>query len=357
LLPSIAAAVIGGVATTGGIGSPIGAILGAAIIGIIDDVTVLYGISPCWQGVISGAIVVLAISFDALSRRVLFRSRQESRVLPLGGVCAGRFARPAWRRKMVVRAQRGRKRTMGDEAQEFRGRTVLITGAGKGIGRATAKLLASRGASILALSRTAGDLASLEAEIGCATIAADLADLKNLLAVIHKTRPCDLLVNCAGTTALDPFVDLRLETFDHIMTVNAKAPMLLAQDYARTRIAANLPGSIVNVSSDASFLGVVDHAAYCASKAALDALTRVMAVELGGHGIRVNSVNPNITMTDMGRKAWSDPVRAAPRLARMAIGRFLEVDEIAETIAFLLSDRASAITGVSLRADGGFAAA
>ncbi len=128
------------------------------------------------------------------------------------------------------------------------------------------------------------------------------------------------------------------------------------QDYARKRIAANLPGAIVNASSDAAFLGVVDHAAYCASKAALDALTRVMATELGRRGIRVNSVNPTITLTDMGRKAWSDPERAAPRLARMAIGRFLEVDEIAETIAFLLSDRASAITGVSLRADGGFAA-
>ena len=141
------------------------------------------------------------------------------------------------------------------------------------------------------------------------------------------------------------------------MTVNAKAAMLLAQDYARKRLAAKLPGSIVNVSSDASFLGVVDHAAYCASKGALDAMTRVMAVELGRHGIRVNSVNPKITMTDMGRKAWSDPARAAPRLARMAIGRFLEVDEIAETIAFLLSDRASAITGVALRADGGIAVA
>ena len=252
---------------------------------------------------------------------------------------------------MVVSAQSGGKRIMGDEIQEFHGRTVLVTGAGKGIGRATAKLLASRGASILALSRTAGDLASLEAEIGCGSIVADLADLRNLLAIVHEARPYDLLVNCAGTTALDPFVDLTLETFDHIMTINAKAPMLLAQDYARRRIAANLPGSIVNVSSDASFLGVVDHAAYCASKAALDALTRVMAVELGGCGIRVNSVNPNITMT------WSDPARASPRLARMAIGRFLEVDEIAETIAFLLSDRASAITGVSLRADGGFAVA
>jgi NAD(P)-dependent dehydrogenase (short-subunit alcohol dehydrogenase family) len=147
---------------------------------------------------------------------------------------------------------------MGDEVQEFRGRTVLVTGAGKGIGRATAKLLASRGASILALSRTAGDLASLEAEIGCGSIVANLADLRNLVAIVQEARPYDLLVNCAGTTALDPFVDLTLETFDHIMTINTKAPMLLAQDYARRRIAANLPGSIVNVSSDASFLGVVD---------------------------------------------------------------------------------------------------
>ena len=79
-----------------------------------------------------------------------------------------------------------------------------------------------------------------------------------------------------------------------------------------------------------------------------------MANELGSKGIRVNSVNPNITLTEMARKAWSDPGRSGPRLSRMPIGRFLEPDEIAETIAYLLSDRARAITGVSLRADGGF---
>ena len=80
----------------------------------------------------------------------------------------------------------------------------------------------------------------------------------------------------------------------------------------------------MNVSSDASFLGVIDHAAYCASKAALHAATRVMANELGPHGIRVNCVNPNITLTDMARLAWSDPARSAPRLQRVPIGRFLE---------------------------------
>jgi L-xylulose reductase len=243
---------------------------------------------------------------------------------------------------------------MTSEPQEFHGRTILVTGAGKGIGRATAKLLARRGATILALSRTASDLASLATEIGSHAIEADLADLAGLRAAVRQAPPFDLLVNCAGTTALDPFVDLTLDTFDYIMTVNTKAPMVLAQDYARGRIAAKLPGAIVNVSSDAAIIGVPDHAAYSASKAALDALTRVMANEFGRQGIRVNGVNPNITMTDMARFAWSDPARSEPRLARVAIGRFLEADEIAETIAFLLSDRASALTGLNLRADGGF---
>jgi NAD(P)-dependent dehydrogenase (short-subunit alcohol dehydrogenase family) len=246
---------------------------------------------------------------------------------------------------------------MNDDSLEFSGRTVLVTGATKGIGRTTAQLLASRGATILALGRSTGELVSLKADIACRTIAVDLADIEGTRAAVRANLPFDLLVNCAGTTALQPFLDLTLETFDQIMMVNAKAPIVVAQEYARDRIAAKLPGSIVNVSSDASFLGIIDHAAYCASKAALDAVTRVMANELGPHGIRVNCVNPNITLTDMARVAWSDPARSAPRLARMPIGRFLQPPEVAEAIAFLLSDRASALTGVTLRADGGFAVA
>lgn len=239
---------------------------------------------------------------------------------------------------------------------DFKGKRALVTGAGKGIGRATAKLLHERGAAVMALSRSPEDLASLAAEIGCTTMAVDLADPAAARQAARSAQPIDLLVNCAGITVLEPFLETTEETLDRIMAVNVRAPMIVAQETARDLVRRGSKGAIVNVSSIAAEVGTTDHTAYCASKGALDSMTRVMAKELGPLGIRVNCVNPGITLTPMGELAWGDPAKSGPPLARTPMRRFAQPEEVAAAIAYLLSDDASMVTGVCLNVDGGFTA-
>jgi NAD(P)-dependent dehydrogenase (short-subunit alcohol dehydrogenase family) len=237
---------------------------------------------------------------------------------------------------------------------DFTGRSVMITGAGKGIGRDAARLLAARGARVVALSRTAADLDSLAQETGCQTVCVDLADPDAARAAALVGLPCDFLVNCAGINVLQKFVDVTVEAFDLVHAVNTRAAMIVAQEYARARIAAGGGGAIVNVSSISSFIGFDDHAAYCASKGAMDGMSRVMANELGRHGIRVNCINPIVTMTELAARAWSDPAKSGPVLARMPVGRFAETRDVAGVIAFLLGDEAAMLSGLALPVDGGF---
>lgn len=237
---------------------------------------------------------------------------------------------------------------------DFTDKAVVVTGAGKGIGRAIAGMLTSRGAKVTALSRSAADLSDLETQLGCKTIQVDLADAGATREAALAALPADYLINCAGTTELESFLDVQVKNFDLLYAVNTRAPMIVAQEYARDRVRQKKPGAIVNVSSVASFIGVPDHAAYCASKGGLDAMSRVMANELGRHGIRVNCVNPIVTNTPMAVKAWSDPDKAGRMLARIPLGRFAEPDDMAEVILFLLSDEARMINGLTMPVDGGF---
>ena len=142
--------------------------------------------------------------------------------------------------------------------------------------------------------------------------------------------------------------------FDTIMAVNCRAPLIVAQEYARSVFARGAKGAIVNVSSISSFIGFADHAAYCASKGGLDGLTRVLANEWGRRGIRVNGVHPVVTLTPMAVKAWSDPAKSGPMLARIPLGRFVEPEEVAAVIAYLLSDEAAMVNGIDMPVDGGF---
>ena len=277
------------------------------------------------------------------------------------------------------------------------GNTILITGGGSGIGRALAEALQDEGNTVIiagrrlpalqevAAARPGMEVAALDVADAAAitefadritakfpalnvvinnagvmkvedltAASVDLADAEATRAAAEAALPVDLLVNCAGTTELDGFLDLPVETFDRIMAVNCRAPMIVAQEYARDVISRGAKGAIVNVSSLSSFIGFADHAAYSASKGALDGLTRVMANELGRRGIRVNGVHPVVTLTPMAEKAWSDPAKSGPMLNRIPLGRFVEPDEVAAAIAFLLSDAAAMVNGIDLPVDGGF---
>lgn len=236
----------------------------------------------------------------------------------------------------------------------FEGKRVIVTGAGKGIGRVTAEMLIKRGAHVVALTRSAADVASLRDEMGCEAIQVDLADANGTRKAAIAALPADYLVNCAGTTELQSFLETTVEAFDHLHAVNTRAPMIVAQEFARSLIARGLPGAIVNVSSIAAFIGIPDHASYCASKGGLDGLTRVMARELAPKGIRVNGVHPTVTLTPMAIKAWSDPEKAEPMRDRIPAGRFVEPAEVAEVILFLLSDAAAMVNGISMPIDGGY---
>lgn len=238
----------------------------------------------------------------------------------------------------------------------FAGQRILVTGAGKGIGREIALHLHAQGARVIAVSRTEADLASLQAETGCSVIVADLADPLAAAEVVRQAGDVDLLVNNAGISIPEPFLETKPESFDQTMAINVRAVLLLSQLVGRAWIARGHHGAIVNLSSQASQAALRDHAAYCASKGAVDMLTKVMALELGPHGIRVNAVNPTVTLTPMGKMAWGDPKKSGPMLAKIPLGRFAEPREVATVVAFLLSGDAAMISGTTLPVDGGFLA-
>jgi len=237
---------------------------------------------------------------------------------------------------------------------QFSGKSVIITGAGKGIGRATAIMMAARGAKVVAISRTKADLDSLTEQSGCRGIAADLSDPAAARDAMTQAGTCDFLVNCAGTNVLENLLDMTDAGYDTVMGINLRSALICAQEFARARIAAGGGGAIVNVTSIAGHRGFQDHLCYAASKAGLEGATRVMARELGPHSIRAVALAPTVTMTELAAEAWSDPAKSAPMMARHPLGRFAQAEDVARSIALLLSDDAAMVTGAVLPLDGGF---
>lgn len=239
---------------------------------------------------------------------------------------------------------------------DFNGRTILVTGASGGIGGATVRKLAERGADVVAAGRDEAGLDRIATHTGARVLAFDLTSEGSIASAIGDL---DLwgVVNCGGYGGeIATPQDTDIEVFDKVIAINARGALLVTKYAARTMIRLGQRGSIVNVSSQASLVALSGHISYGSSKAALDNITRVSALELGQYGIRVNSVNPTVVMTEMSAFYWGRPEIGGPFLEQMPLHRWATADDIAGPIVFLLSDEAAMISGASLPIDGGYTA-
>jgi L-xylulose reductase len=239
---------------------------------------------------------------------------------------------------------------------DFNGRTILVTGASGGIGAATVRVLARRGADVVAAGRDEASLATIATATGARVLTFELTSEDSIASAIGDL---DLwgVVNCGGYGGeIATPQDTDIDVFDKVIAINARGALLVTKYAARTMIRLGQGGSIVNVSSQASLVALSGHISYGSSKAALDNITRVSALELGQYGIRVNSVNPTVVMTEMSAFYWGRPEIGGPFLEQMPLHKWATADDIAGPIAFLLSDDAGMITGVSLPIDGGYTA-
>lgn len=233
---------------------------------------------------------------------------------------------------------------------------ILVTGASGGIGAATVRQLRAAGAEVIASGRNGGQLDTLAAATGCRTLPFELSSEESVRGALEGL---DLwgVVNCGGFGGeIATPMDTDIAVFDKVISINARGALLVTKYASQSMIRLGKGGSIVNVSSQAALVALKGHISYGSSKAALDNITRVSALELGKYGIRVNSVNPTVVMTEMSAFYWGRPDIGDPFLAQMPLGRWATEDEIAAPIVFLLGDGASMITGVSLPIDGGFTA-
>jgi NAD(P)-dependent dehydrogenase (short-subunit alcohol dehydrogenase family) len=249
-------------------------------------------------------------------------------------------------------------------APDFRldGKTVVVTGAGRGIGAACALACAQAGAhAVVLLGRSPDALAGVARRIeGCggrASIAAcDVTCTGSIRAAFDAVARVDVLVNSAGANQPEPFAEVREETFDRLFGLNVRGAFFATQAAVRVMRAAGAGGTIIMISSQMGHVGAAQRTVYCATKHAVEGLTRALAVELAPEGIRVLSIAPTFVRTAMTAAQLDDPDVGPELLGQIPLGRFGTVEEIAGAVVYAASPAAALMTGTSLVLDGGWTA-
>ncbi len=232
----------------------------------------------------------------------------------------------------------------------------MVTGAGSGIGAAIAEYFVAHGAVVALVDRAdAGDAA---AGLGQRARAyrCDVSDRASVERAVEAAEAdlgaLDILVNSAGVVRLAPAEDLSDDFWDLTMDVNLKGTFLASQVVGR-RMLERGDGCIVNLASQAASVALAEHAAYCASKAGVIGLTKVLASEWAGRGVRVNAISPTVVLTPLGREAW-EGAKGDSLLTQIPVGRFAEPEEVAALAAFLASRSSSMLNGADVVIDGGY---
>lgn len=242
------------------------------------------------------------------------------------------------------------------------GRRALVTGAGRGIGLAAAAALAQAGAEVTLAARSEAELREacerIRAEGGqCEYLVLDVTDAKAVEAALSAAGPFQILVNNAGLNRPKLLIDVEDTDIDAVFDLNVKAAFYVTRTVARGMLSSRLPGSIINVSSQMGVVGSPRRTLYCASKHAMEGMTKALAWELGTAGIRVNTLCPTFIETAMTSGMFAEPAFRTWVCDRIALGRLGRVEEIMGAVVFLASDASSLMTGSALMLDGGWSAA
>lgn len=249
-------------------------------------------------------------------------------------------------------------------APNFRidGKRALVTGASRGIGLAAATALAQAGAAVTLVARSEPELREVCHEISaaggqCEHLVLDVTDSHAVTGQLAKRGPFQILVNNAGMNRPKALVQLEDEDIDAVLNLNVKAAFYVTRVVARGLLAAGLPGSVINVSSQMGWVGSPRRTLYCASKHAIEGMSKALAWELGHANIRVNTVCPTFIETEMTASMFEDSAFREWVTSRIALGRIGKIEETMGAIVFLASDASSLVTGSALMLDGGWTAA
>lgn len=246
-------------------------------------------------------------------------------------------------------------------SQRLDGRRALVTGAGRGIGLACAAALAQAGAHVVVAARTVAEIdevaESIRRDGGSAeSIALDITELHTATQCVDGLEPFHILVNNAGTNRPATFLDVTVDDFDFLVSLNLRATFFITQMVVRRMVQHGIQGSVINISSDMGLVGGPNRTVYCATKHGMEGMTKAMAIDLGTHGIRINTICPTFIETPLARSFLSKEEVRRWVLSRIKLGRIGKVEDLMGAVVFLASDASALMTGSAMVVDGGWAA-